>query len=171
MATNKMTHRIEDDKILILEREFNAPRKLVFEMFKKPEHIKHFWGPRGWDVPVCKVDFKPGGSWTYCMKCVDKNQGEYFGMEAWGRADYKEIVEPEKLVYIDSFLDADQKVDMKLPAGLITNTFVEMGNKTKLISHGDYGSADNLKVLMNMGVIQGISETYDRLEEYLATQM
>lgn len=63
MSTNKMISRVENETVLVLERVLNAPRELVFKMFKDPEHIKHFWGPRGWDLPVCKVDFRPGGMW------------------------------------------------------------------------------------------------------------
>lgn len=171
MAHNKMSHRVENEKVLIIEREFNAPRSLVFQMFKKPEHIKHFWGPRGWDVPVCKVDFRPGGSWIYCMKCVDKSQGDYFGMEAWGRADYKEIVEPEKIVYVDSFADAQGNIDPKLPTTTVTMTFNDLGQKTKIVSRGEYASAADVQKVLEMGMIQGISETWDRLEEYLAKNM
>ncbi len=56
MADNKMVSRVESSAVLVLERIFNAPRNLVFEMFKKTEHIKHFWGPRGWDVPQEHLD-------------------------------------------------------------------------------------------------------------------
>ncbi len=168
MSVNKMSHRVENGTVLVLEREFNAPRSLVFEMFKSPEHIKHFWGPRGWDVPVCKVDFRVGGTWIYCMKCVDKNQGEFFGMEAWGRADYKEIVEPEKLVYVDAFCDSSGNIDPRLPSATVTMIFVDLGSKTKIVSTADYRTPEALKVVTDMGMIQGISETWDRLEERLA---
>lgn len=171
MATNKMSYRVENEKVLVLEREFNAPRDLVFKMFKDPEHLKNFWGPRGWEVPVCKVDFREGGTWIYCMKCVDKNQGQYFGMEAWGRADYKEIVEPEKIVYVDSFADAQGNIDPKMPTTTVTMMFIDLGQKTKIVSRGEYTSAEALKTVMDMGMIQGISETWDRLEEHLAKNM
>ncbi|MGE3683901.1 MAG: SRPBCC domain-containing protein [Bdellovibrionales bacterium] len=171
MSNNKMSYRVENEKVLVLEREFNAPRDLVFKMFKVPEHIKNFWGPRGWEVPVCKVDFREGGSWIYCMKCVDKAQGDYFGMEAWGRADYKAIVEPEKIVYMDSFADAQGNVNPSLPTTTVTMMFIDMGRRTKIVSRGEYVSPEALKTVMDMGMIQGISETWDRLEEHLAKNM
>lgn len=94
MPENKMISRVENDTVLVLERVFNAPRELVFKMFKEPEHLKHWWGPKGWELPVCNIEFRPGGVWHYCMKCFDRNQGEFYGMESWGKAVYKEIVEP-----------------------------------------------------------------------------
>lgn len=68
MSNNNTVSRIEDDRVLVLERIFDAPRTLVFEMFNEPEHLKHWWGPVGWELPVCHADFRPGGIWHYCIK-------------------------------------------------------------------------------------------------------
>ncbi len=82
MSNNAMHSRVENDRVLVLERIFDAPRELVFKLFKEPEHLKRWWGPRGWSLPVCNVEFRVGGVWHFCMKCVDKNQGDYYGMES-----------------------------------------------------------------------------------------
>lgn len=163
-----MTTRVENDKVLVLERVFNAPRELVFQMFKDPEHLKNWWGPRGWEVPVCKMDFRPGGIWHYCMKCTDRNQGDFYGMESWGKGVYKSIVEPESFAYTDYFSDADGGTNGALPSTEVTMIFVDQGGgKTKIISHSTYATADALKTVMDMGVVQGITETWDRLDERL----
>ncbi|GIL18144.1 MAG: ATPase [Oligoflexia bacterium] len=167
MEKNKMISRVENDRILILERIFDAPRSEVFKMFKDPGHLKYWWGPRGWELPVCKVDFKPGGVWHYCMKCVDKNQGKYYGTDAWGKAVYKQIVEPEKIVYTDFFSDADGNINKDLPSTEVTTDFQDLKGKTKLISRSEYVSAQDLKTVMNMGMMEGITQTWDRLEEHL----
>ncbi|MEQ1875603.1 MAG: SRPBCC domain-containing protein [Bdellovibrionia bacterium] len=168
---NKLVHRIEGETVLVLEREFNAPRKLVFEMFTKAEHIKHFWGPRGWEVIYCTVDFRPGGVWHYCMKCEDKNQGQYFGMEAWGKAVYKSMTEPEKIEYTDYFSDKDGGENPNMPSTQVLMQLVDLGDKTKLVSRGTYASAEGLKAVIDMGMLQGISETWDRLEDRLKKLM
>lgn len=162
---SKMSHRIENGNILVLERTFDAPRDLVFSMFKKPEHLKKWWGPRGWELPVCKIDFRPGGIWHYCMKCVDKNQGQYFGMESWGKAVFKNINEPERFSYTDYFSDAEGNENKDMPSTNATNEFKAEGNKTRLISRAEYVSAEALQTVMNMGMLQGITETWDRLDE------
>lgn len=167
MSNNKMVSRVENDRVLVLERDFDAPRDLVFMMFKEPEHLKRWWGPRGWELPICNIDFRPGGVWHYCMKCVDQNQGEYYGMESWGKGVYKEIVEPEKIVYTDYFSDAEGNVDDAMPATEATLEFIDLGGKTKLINRAEYVSAEALKSVMDMGMLQGITETWDRLEERL----
>lgn len=167
MTTNAMLSRVENDNVLVLERVFNAPRELVFKMFKDPEHLKRWWGPRGWEVPYCTVDFRPGGVWHYCMKCVDPNQGDFFGMESWGKAIYKEIVEPEQITYVDYFSDAEGNENPDMPSTEATNEFIDLGGKTKLVSRAVYASAEALKAVMDMGMLQGVTETWDRLEEHL----
>lgn len=167
MSNNKMVSRVENERVLVLERVFDAPRDLVFQMFKEPEHLKHWWGPRGWELTVCTVDFQPGGVWHYCMKCVDRNQGQFYGMESWGKAVYKEIAEPEKIVYTDYFSDAEGNTNETMPSTAVSLEFIDLDGKTKLVNRGEYVSADALKTVIDMGMMQGITETWDRLEERL----
>ena len=167
MSNDKTVSSVENDQVLVLERVFDAPRELVFTMFKEPEHLKHWWGPKGWELPVCTIDFRPGGVWHYCMKCVDKNQGKFYGMESWGKQVYKEIVEPEMIVYTDYFSDAEGNENEALPTTEGTMTFTDLGGRTRLVSRSAYVSAEALKSVMDMGMLQGITETWDRLEERL----
>ncbi|WP_025689925.1 SRPBCC domain-containing protein [Paenibacillus zanthoxyli] len=163
---NEMITRVEGQE-LVLERVFDAPRELVFKAFSEAEHLKHWWGPRGWTLPVCTVDFRPGGVWHYCMKCVDEKQGDFYGMESWGKAVYHDIVEPEKIVYTDYFSDAEGNVAEGMPSSDTTMEFIEQDGKTKIISRSRFESAEALKTVMDMGMEQGITETWDRLAEYL----
>ncbi|MGG1251652.1 SRPBCC domain-containing protein [Brevibacillus agri] len=167
MSRNAMVSRVEGDRVLVLERVFDAPRELVFQMFKESEHLKRWWGPRGWEVPVCHIDFRPEGVWHYCMKCADQSHGEYYGRESWGKGVYKEIDEPNKIVYLDYFSDAEGSVDESLPSTEVTLEFIDVDGKTKLVNRAEYASAEALKTVMDMGMLQGITETWDRLEERL----
>jgi uncharacterized protein YndB with AHSA1/START domain len=169
MANSAMLSRVEHDNVLVLERVFDAPRELVFRMFKDAEHLKRWWGPRGWEVPVCTVDFRPGGVWHYCMTCVDKNQGDFYGMESWCKAVYKAINEPESIAYTDYFSDADGNVNNEMPSTEVELSFIDLGGKTQLVSRGTYATAEDLKTVMDMGLLEGITETWDRLEEHLAS--
>ncbi|QHW29764.1 SRPBCC domain-containing protein [Paenibacillus rhizovicinus] len=167
MSNNAMVSSVENDRVLVLERVFNAPRDLVFQMFKEAEHLKRWWGPKGWEIPVCIIDFRPGGVWHYCMKCVDENQGHFFGMESWGKGIYEEIVEPETIIYTDYFSDADGTINEAMPSTLIKIEFHEQDGKTKLVNRSEYASAEALQTVMDMGMLQGITETWDRLSELL----
>lgn len=165
--TNALMHKVENNDTLVLERVFDAPRELVFEMYKKPEHLKEWWGPTGWTLPVCQVDFRPGGEWLYCMKCEDKNQGDFYGMESWGKAIYKSIDEPNQLVYTDYFCNDKGEPNLEMPSTTVTIDFVDMGGKTKIVSTGKYASKEALDQVIGMGMIQGITMTYDRLDALL----
>ncbi|WP_372631777.1 SRPBCC domain-containing protein [Cohnella sp.] len=167
MSGNAMVSRVENEKVLVLERVFDAPRELVFAMFKEADHLKHWWGPKGWELPVCSIDFRPGGVWHYCMKCADESQGDFYGMESWGKGVYKEIIEPEKIVYTDYFSDAEGNENPEMPATEVTMEFIDLDGKTKLVSYSEYVSAESLKTVMDMGMLQGITETWDRLEARL----
>jgi len=160
-AASKMTSSVTDG-VLVLERIFDAPRELVFKVFKEPEHLARWWGPTGWTLPVCTVDFRPGGVWHYCMLSPDGK------MESWGKGEYLEIVEPERIVYIDSFSDADGNVIESMPQAEITMTFIDLDGKTKLVSSAKYATAEILKTIIDMGVLDGIGQTWDRLEALLA---
>lgn len=118
-------------------------------------------------MPVCKVDFFIGGVWHYCMKCEDVNQGEFYGMESWGKAIYSEIQVPEKIVYTDYFSDSEGNIEETLPSTVSTLTFIEVEGGIKVINTGEYATVEDLKQVLDMGMLQGIKETWDRLGEYL----
>ncbi|RJX37781.1 SRPBCC domain-containing protein [Paenibacillus pinisoli] len=164
--TSKMKTKV-DGNVLTIERDFNAPRSLVFQVYSDAEHIKQWWGPRGWEVTVCNLDFRPGGIWHYCMKCIDRNQGDFFGMESWGKAIYSTIVQDEKIEYTDYFSDAEGNVPEDMPASDITLIFEEQDGRTKLVTIARYVSAEALQTVLDMGMERGFSETMDRLEEHL----
>ncbi|WP_409296814.1 SRPBCC domain-containing protein [Peribacillus sp. SCS-26] len=169
MPTAKMVSRVEGSHI-ILEREFDAPRELVFNAFTEEEHLKHWWGPRGWELTVCNIDFREGGSWHYCMKCMDKNQGDFYGMESWGKAVYEEIVDGEKIVYIDYFSDAEGNEAEGMPSTRSILTFEEQDSRTKVVNRAEYSTAEELQKVLDMGMEQGITETWDRLAEYVVSK-
>jgi uncharacterized protein YndB with AHSA1/START domain len=147
---------------LTLSRVFNAPRQLVFEAFSTCEHLKHWWGTKQWPISYCKIDFRPGGTWRYCL------QGPNKGEESWGKSVYREIVQPQRIVYTDAFSDKDGNIAKGMPEMLITMTFAKQGDNTKLTSITKFASLEDLENIIKMGALEGIKETWDRLEEYLA---
>lgn len=145
----------------VAERIFDAPRELVWQAWTKPEHLAQWWGPKGWTLPVCEVDFRQGGIWLYCMRSPE-------GETSWGKAVYQEIVEPERLIYLDSFVDEHGNPIDGAPEMLITVTFEDLGGKTRLATHAQFPSAAALEATLEMGMVEGLTQTWDRLEAYLA---
>lgn len=149
------------EREFVMERVFDAPRELVFKAFSECKHLAHWWGPKGWTLPVCEIDFRPGGVWLYCMGGPD-------GEQSCGKAVYQEIIAPERIVYTDAFADADGNVLEGMPEMLITVEFAEHEGKTKLTNRARFASAADLEATLGMGMVEGLTETLDRLEAYLA---
>lgn len=171
MAEGSLVSRVENENVLVLERVFHAPRDVLFAMFTREEHLKRWWSPSGWEITYSAMDFRVGGGWHYCMKCVDQSQGEYFGMESWNKAVYTDIENPGRVAYVDHFSDPAGNVDESMPSSRIATEFVESGGVTKVISRAEYASAGDLRKVLDMGVLEGVSDTWDRLATYLGEFM
>lgn len=154
----------------IAERTFDAPRDRVWNAFADAEKLAKWWGPRGWETTIKTFDFTPGGTWLYGMKCVDQNQGEFYGQESWGKAIYEQIDEPNKIVYRDYFADAEGVINESMPAGLTTMEFTDEGDQTRVITRTKYDKPEELKAVTGMGMEQGFRETWDRLAEFVESK-
>jgi len=161
MAEKTTVNADLEAKSLLVERVFDAPRELVFKAWSEAERLSQWWGPRLWPTTYCTVDFRLGGVWHYCMTGPD-------GTQSWGKAVYTEIVPPERIVYTDMFSDEAGNSLAGMPTMVITVEFVDLGGKTKLVSRAEFASKEELESLVQMGMVQGLTETWDRLEEYLA---
>lgn len=82
----------------VISRVFDAPRDLVWKCFTDPEHMKRWWGPKGFTVIASKMDLRVGGTYHYGMKAPN-------GSPMWGKFTYREIRPPERMVFINSFSD------------------------------------------------------------------
>jgi uncharacterized protein YndB with AHSA1/START domain len=168
--TNNITTNVEESE-LVITRIFDAPRDLVFKMWTEPEHLKHWWGPKGFTFGVSKLDLRPGGVFHYSMKSPD-------GQEMWGKFVYCEIIAPEKLVFINSFSDEEGNT-VRAPFSptwplevLNTLTFVEHEGRTTLTMRGGPLSAteEERKTFeaARDSVKKGFAGTFDQLADYLA---
>ncbi|MEX2362981.1 MAG: SRPBCC domain-containing protein, partial [Balneolaceae bacterium] len=146
---------------LIISREFDAPRELAFAAFSSCEHLKRWWGPKEWPMKECKLDFKVGGRWHYCLR------GPKEGDESWGVGIYREIEKPDKIVWEDYFSDKDGNISEGMPGGIMTAEFIEKNGKTTIISHSKYSEKSDLDKVLEMGMVEGLTSSQDRLEEYL----
>jgi uncharacterized protein YndB with AHSA1/START domain len=115
----------------VIARVFDAPREQVWKAWTEVERLRQWWGPKGFKVTHCKVDLRPGGLMHYCLRTPN-------GQEMWGKFVYREIVKPERLVWINSFSDPQggttvHPMSPGWPRELHTRvTFEEQGAKTKV---------------------------------------
>ncbi|MEO7142193.1 MAG: SRPBCC family protein [Bryobacteraceae bacterium] len=138
---------------IVMTRVFDAPRRLVFDAFSKPELLKHWFGPRGWSLVVCEIDLKVGGVWRFVLRGPD---GKEMGM----RGVYREIAPPERSVHMESFDDYPGESQ-------VTAVFVEHGGKTTLTATVLYASQEIRDAVINSGMEHGAAESYDKLAEML----
>lgn len=160
MAAEHEANRVEGLE-LIMERTFDAPQQVVFSMFTESDHLANWWGPTGWNTTTFELDLVPGGVWHYCMLSPD-------GQEAWGKSVYQEIEAPGRLVYEDNFSDEQGNISNDMPTMLVTTDFIEKGNRTTIVSRTKFESQAELQKVLDMGAIEGMTETFDRLDGYLA---
>lgn len=164
--SNKLTTKVEDHD-LIIERIFDAPRELVFKAFSEPGHLTNWWGPKGWETRNCTFEFYPEGVWHYCMRCTDKNQGDFYGQELWCKSIFHEIITPKKIVYTDAFSDKEGNISDDMLGNLVTMTFVEDEGKTKLTMRYQLASTQAPQDIMDSGFVQGLGSSFDRLDDIL----
>ncbi|MEW8987193.1 MAG: SRPBCC domain-containing protein [Bacillus sp. (in: firmicutes)] len=145
----------------------NAPRDLVFKAYSVDELLSSWWGPQGWQTQNRQFEFKPNGVWLYCMRCVDQDQGEFYGMESWGKSIYHEIIAPEKIIYTDMFSDKDGNPIEGMPEIRVTMLFTEKDGNTQISVHNKFPSTETLHFVMEMGLVQGYASQLERLDELI----
>ena len=155
-----LTLTLPSDREIMMTRVFNASRHLVFDAWTKCEHLKRWWGPGTWSMPVCEIDLRIGGAWRYLMR---NTEGTEMGMHG----EYREIAAPERLVSTEVF-EGDQFEAM---GGGSVNTLllVEHEGKTTMTITSFYKSKQARDGVMEFPMEAGASESFDRLEELLRT--
>ena len=139
-----------------MTRVVDAPRRLVFEAWTNPEHVPHWMlGPEGWTMPVCEIDLRPGEAWHFVWR---RSDGTEMGM----RGVYQEIAPPERLVNTESWGE-------NWPETLNTLILTEEDGKTTITLTVLYPSKEARDAALQTGMKEGVSQSFDRLGEYLPT--
>ncbi len=121
---------------VVIERIFEAPQDLIWQMWTDAEHFKKWYGPQGFTVPVADMDLRVGSKRLICMASPDGS------MKMWTTGEYTEIVPTERLVYTESPADengnAVSPADMGMPEGYpamteITVLLEDIGGRTKMV--------------------------------------
>jgi uncharacterized protein YndB with AHSA1/START domain len=170
LAVHLENTAIATDDELIIARTFNAPRELVFACWTQPEHFRRWWGPHNFDTPFCEIDLRPGGVLRFNMR------SEQYGMDHWVGGVYQEVTPPSRIVVTDYFTDPQGNKVSPTSIGfseafpeesMVIVDFVEHGDKTTMVmrmmvpaSAPERGDAT-----------VGWSESFDKLDAYLAAQL
>ena len=152
---------------VVIERVFDAPVDLIWQMWTNPEHFKNWYGPKGFTVPVAKMDVRVGGKHLFCMESPDDS------MKMWSTGEYTEVVPNERLVYTDS--PADENGNVVLPSAMgmpegypmtteVTILFEDIGGRTKMVmTHAGVPAGSGA----NAGWEQAFAKMADHIETVL----
>jgi uncharacterized protein YndB with AHSA1/START domain len=136
---------------ILTTRIFEAPRELVFKAWSQPEHLKQWWGPKGFSNTFHEFEFRPGGVWRYVMHGPD-------GRDYKNESVFVEIRPPERIVFDH----------VSGPHFRVTASFEDLGGRTKVTFRQLFESAAVFKRLKPVAV-PGNEENFDKLEQHLST--
>lgn len=157
METRTEDTSARQERKLTITRMFDAPCSLVFKVWTQPGHFARWLGPKDFTTTFCQMDVRLGGTYRACIRSPE-------GKDHWMQGVYREIVEPERLVFTFAWEDEDTKPKHET---IVTVTFVDQHGKTLLTFH----QADFESVESRDSHRSGWSECFDRLEVYLANAM
>ena len=153
MAEKNDNTQTADDLELVINRMFDAPRHIVWQAWTDPEQLKQWSAPRGFTIPVSDGDLRPGGRWHATMRQSD-------GTELKLGGEYREIVEPERLVFTHAWYDESGKPG---PETIVTVTLKERRGKTEMnFRQTGFTSGESRD-----GHAGGWAECFDKLAELI----
>jgi uncharacterized protein YndB with AHSA1/START domain len=156
VSSNATTVTLPTDEQILITREFDAPKHLVYEAFTTPDLVRRWWTAKRGEMTTCEIDLRVGGRWRYVMQA----QG---GMEVGFHGEYREIVPNERVVSTEIFEgmppDAPEEVSVN------TATFTEEDGRTTLTILVQHSNKQFRDMHIESGMEDGLGDAMDLLEE------
>lgn len=144
------------DLEVVMTREIDAPRRLVWEAWTSPEHVPQWMlGPGDWTMPVCEIDLRPGGAWHFVWRKPN-------GTEMEMRGAYREVAPPERLV-------STERWGPEWPETINTLVLTERAGRTTISLTVLYPSKQARDEAMKTGMEEGATQSFERLARYVRT--
>jgi uncharacterized protein YndB with AHSA1/START domain len=140
------------DTQILITREFDAPKHLVYKAYTTPELIKRWWGGDRGEVTIAEVDLRVGGRWRYVMTANG-------GFEVAFQGDYRDISPNERIVSTEVFEGAPEA------EAVVTHAFTEEGGRTTLTVLMELPSQEIRDMIINTGMEGGMQESMNHLEQ------
>lgn len=154
---NKMNITTPSDLEVVITRDFDAPRQLVWDAHTQPDLIRRWLlGPPGWTMPVCEVDLRVGGAYRYVWRSEE-------GVEMGMGGTFREVAAPERIVNTQLF-------DQDWTGGETIGTMVltEDGGRTHMVNTILYASKAARDGALSTGMTEGMEAGYASLDALLA---
>jgi uncharacterized protein YndB with AHSA1/START domain len=156
-SSGRATVTLPTDEQILIRREFDAPRHLVYKAWTTPELVKRWWNAKRGEVTTCEIDLRVGGRWRYVMVSD--------GFEVGFHGEYREIVENERIVSTETYEGVPEGVSEEDATTLNTATFSEAGGRTTLTILVEAPSRETRDAIVESGMEAGLQDALDLLEE------
>ena len=159
-ATNRARTQVTlpSDEEILIEREFDAPRRLVYEAYTTPELVKQWWHANRGEVRLVEIDLRVGGRWRYVMVATG-------GVEVAFHGEYREIVPNERIVSTEVYEGLPEGVSEDEAATVNTTSFTEEDGRTKLTILVRATSKASRDAIIESGMESGLQDAMDLLEQ------
>ena len=144
------------DREIVITREFDAPARILFAAWSTPEHLLQWFGPEGWPLTLCEVDFRVGGRWRFAMTGSSGVQNTPFGGE------YLEIVPNDRIVFSNAFEEPGAETL------IVIVTFAEQDGRTTLTIRTLFRSTEVRDWHAEQGYATGYASALDQLADVVA---
>jgi uncharacterized protein YndB with AHSA1/START domain len=158
-SSGKAVVTLPTDTQILITRDFDAPRHLVYRAWTTPELIKRWWAGDHGAVTSAEVDLRVGGTWRYVMTANE-------GFEVAFHGEYRDIVTNERIVSTEVFEGMPSAEDA---AAVNTNTFTEKAGRTTVTILAQHASRENRDMVINSGMEAGMQEAMDHLEQVVVS--
>jgi len=143
---------------ILIVRELDAPRELVWEAYTTPELVRRWWHARRGEIASIEIDLRVGGRWRYAMTAASG------GFEVAFHGEYRELVPGERIVSTEVYESAPEH------EALTTVTFAAAGDRTRLEIHQRLASREVRDAILATGMEDGLQDALDLLERAAAAQ-
>jgi uncharacterized protein YndB with AHSA1/START domain len=157
-SNNRATVTLPTEKQILIEREFDAPRALVYKAYTTPELVRRWWHAKRGEVTLVEIDLRVGGRWRYVMVTPD-------GTEVGFHGEYLEVVPSERLVTTEVFEGLPDGVSEEDGATLNTATLTEADGRTTLAILIEAKSKTSRDAIIQSGMEDGLQDALELLEQ------
>ena len=152
--SSELTVTTPSDLEIVMTREFDAPRDLVFLAHSSCEHMSRWWGPAKYEIESCEFDFRDGGKWRIVQRGPD-------GDEHGFRGEFREVVPPERITWTFEYEGFPGSISVQ------TLTLEEHDGRTTLTSRVVFDTVAERDGMLQSGMESGANESMQRLDAYL----
>jgi uncharacterized protein YndB with AHSA1/START domain len=159
--SNRATVTLPTDEQILIEREFDAPRHLVYKAYTTPELVKRWWHANRGEVTLVEIDLRVGGRWRYVMTACGGPEVGFHGV-------YREIVPNERIVSTEFYEGVPDGVSEDDATTLNTATFTETDGRTKLSILVQAKTRMTRDAIIESGMEDGLQDALELLEQTAA---